>query len=107
MTDYPVCAGLDGEWQISSTAHKPDDIIISNNGQFSTRANIVEYLGSDMIVYASLGSQEFSCKTSSKTDLSVGDEFKFDIQPSSIHLFDRKDDKRVNLWKYFTYLTEA
>ena len=81
----------------ASLGVRPDDIIIDNNGQFSTKANIVEYLGSDMIVYASLGSQEFSCKTSSKTELSVGDEFKFNIQSSSIHLFDKKDDKRVNL----------
>jgi ABC-type sugar transport system ATPase subunit len=48
--------------------------------QSTCKANLVEYLGSDMIIYSSIGNQEFSCKLSSKIDVKAGDEFKFDIQ---------------------------
>ena len=62
---------------------------------FETKANLVEYLGSDMIIYSSIGGQDFSCKLSSKIDVKAGDNFKFDITPSSVHVFDNTTNKRV------------
>ena len=67
---------------------RPDDILISDKGKYSSLANLVEYLGSDMIIYSSIGDQEFSCKLSSKINLKAGDTFKFDISPSTVHIFD-------------------
>ncbi len=67
---------------------RPDDILISDKGEYSSLANLVEYLGSDMIIYSSIGGQEFSCKLSSKINLKAGDIFKFDISPSTVHIFD-------------------
>jgi len=75
---------------------RPDDIQISDSGSISCKANLVEYLGSDMIIYSSIGDQEFSCKLSSKIDVKAGDEFKFDIQPSLVHVFDNSSGKRLD-----------
>ena len=75
---------------------RPDDIQISDSGSISCKANLVEYLGSDMIIYSSIGDQEFSCKLSSKIDVKAGDEFKFDIQPSLVHVFDNSSGKRID-----------
>ena len=74
---------------------RPDDIQVNENGKYSSVANLVEYLGSDMIIYSSMGDQEFSCKLSSKTELKAGDTFKFDISPSSVHIFDNTTSNRV------------
>ncbi len=74
---------------------RPDDILISDQGEYSSLANLVEYLGSDMIIYSSVGGQEFSCKLSSKINLKAGDNFKFDISPSVLHIFDNTSGQRA------------
>ena len=79
----------------ASIGIRPDDIQITDRGKFESKANIVEYLGSDMIIYSSIGGQDFSCKLSSKIDVKAGDNFKFDITPSSIHVFDNNTNKKV------------
>ena len=80
----------------ASIGIRPDDIQISDSGSITCKANLVEYLGSDMIIYSSIGDQEFSCKLSSKIDIKAGDEFKFDIQPSLVHIFDNSSGKRLD-----------
>ena len=80
----------------ASIGIRPDDIQISDSGSIMCKANLVEYLGSDMIIYSSIGNQEFSCKLSSKIDVKAGDEFKFDIDPSLIHVFDNSSGKRLD-----------
>jgi ABC-type sugar transport system ATPase subunit len=80
----------------ASIGIRPDDIIISDSGSITCKANLVEYLGSDMIIYSSIGDQEFSCKLSSKIDVKAGDEFKVDIQPSLVHVFDNSSGKRLD-----------
>ena len=79
----------------ASLGIRPDDILISDNGQHTCVANLVEYLGSDMIIYSKIGDQEFSCKLSSKINLNAGDTFKFDISNTSVHLFDNTTGSRV------------
>ena len=74
---------------------RPDDILISEQGEYSSSANLVEYLGSDMIIYSSVGGQEFSCKLSSKINLKAGDNFKFDVSPSVLHIFDNTSGQRA------------
>ena len=81
--------------QDASIGVRPDDIQVNQNGKFETKANLVEYLGSDMIIYSSIGNQDFSCKLSSKIDVKAGDNFKFDIMSSSVHIFDNTTNKRV------------
>ena len=39
--------------QDASIGVRPDDIQVNQNGKFETKANLVEYLGSDMIIYSS------------------------------------------------------
>ena len=80
----------------ASIGIRPDDIQISDSGSIACKANLVEYLGSDMIIYSSIGDQEFSCKLSSKIDVKAGDEFKFNIQPSLVHVFDNSSGKRLD-----------
>jgi sn-glycerol 3-phosphate transport system ATP-binding protein len=80
----------------ASIGIRPDDMQISDIGSITCKANLVEYLGSDMIIYSSIGNQEFSCKLSSKIDVKAGDEFKFDIDPSLIHVFDNSSGKRLD-----------
>ena len=80
----------------ASVGIRPDDIQISDSGSISCKANLVEYLGSDMIIYSSIGDQEFSCKLSSKIDVKAGDEFKFDVEPSLVHIFDNSSGKRLD-----------
>ena len=79
----------------ASIGVRPDDIQISNNGQYNSVASLVEYLGSEMIIYSSIGDQQFSCKLSSKIELKSGDSFNFDINPSTVHLFDNTTGFRV------------
>jgi sn-glycerol 3-phosphate transport system ATP-binding protein len=74
---------------------RPDDIQISENGQYSSVANLVEYLGSEMIIYSTIGNQQFSCKLSSKIELKAGENFNFDIIPSTVHVFDNNTGLRV------------
>ena len=80
----------------ASIGIRPDDIQISDSGSITCKANLVEYLGSDMIIYSNMGDQEFSCKLSSEIDVKAGDEFKFDIQPSLVHIFDNSSGKRLD-----------
>ena len=80
----------------ASIGIRPDDIQISDSGSITCKVNLCEYLGFDMIIYSSIGDQEFSCKLSSKIDVKAGDEFKFDIQPSLVHVFDNSSGKRID-----------
>tara|TARA_Y100000996_G_C22315421_1_gene557995 strand:- start:288 stop:740 length:453 start_codon:yes stop_codon:yes gene_type:complete len=73
---------------------RPDDILVSDNGEYKSKANLVEYLGSDMIIYSIMDEQEFSVKLSSKINLKAGDTFKFDISPTQVHIFDSNTGKR-------------
>ena len=79
----------------ASIGVRPDDIQIIDNGQYSSVANLVEYLGSEMIIYSSIGDQQFSCKLSSKIELKAGDKFNFNINPSIVHVFDNTTGFRV------------
>jgi sn-glycerol 3-phosphate transport system ATP-binding protein len=79
----------------ASIGVRPDDIQIIDNGQYSSVANLVEYLGSEMIIYSSIGDQQFSCKLSSKIELKAGDSFNFNINPSIVHVFDNTTGYRV------------
>ena len=79
----------------ASIGVRPDDIQIIDNGQYSSVANLVEYLGSEMIIYSSIGDQQFSCKLSSKIELKAGDNFNFNINPSIVHVFDNTTGFRV------------
>ena len=81
--------------QDASIGVRPDDIHINQNGKFETKANLVEYLGSDMIIYSIIGDQDFICKLSSKIDVKSGDNFKFDILASSVNIFDNTSGKRI------------
>ena len=74
---------------------RPDDMIVSENGLYNCKANLVEYLGSDMIIYSSMDNQDFSLKLSSKIDLKADEIFKFDIPSSLLHIFDNSTDQRV------------
>ena len=74
---------------------RPDDMIVSENGLYNCKANLVEYLGSDMIIYSSMDNQDFSLKLSSKIDLKADENFKFDIPSSLLHIFDNSTDQRV------------
>ena len=74
---------------------RPDDIQIGENGQYNSVANLVEYLGSEMIIYSSIGDQQFSCKLSSKIELKAGENFNFDIIPNTVHVFDNNTGLRV------------
>ena len=74
---------------------RPDDIQIGENGQYNSVANLVEYLGSEMIVYSTIGNQQFSCKLSSKIELKAGENFNVDIIPSTVHVFDNNTGLRV------------
>ena len=80
----------------ASLGVRPDDIHLSEKGSITCKANLVEYLGSDMIIYSNIGDQEFSCKLSSKVELKPGDEFRFDVKPSLIHIFNNNSGKRLN-----------
>ena len=79
----------------ASIGVRPDDIQIIDNGQYSSVANLVEYLGSEMIIYSSIGDQQFSCKLSSKIELKAGDNFNFNINPGIVHVFDNTSGSRV------------
>ena len=79
----------------ASIGVRPDDIQIIDNGQHSSVANLVEYLGSEMIIYSSIGDQQFSCKLSSKIELKAGDNFNFNINQSNVHVFDNTTGSRV------------
>ena len=79
----------------ASIGIRPDDIQIIDNGQYCSVANLVEYLGSEMIIYSSIGDQQFSCKLSSKIELKAGDNFNFNINPSIVHVFDNTTGSRV------------
>ena len=74
---------------------RPDDMIVSENGLYNCKANLVEYLGSDMIIYSSMDNQDFSLKLSSKIDLKADENFKFDIPPKLLHIFDNSTNQRV------------
>ena len=79
----------------ASIGVRPDDIQIIDNGKYSSLANLVEYLGSEMIIYSSIGDQQFSCKLSSKIELKAGDNFNFNINSSIVHVFDNTTGSRV------------
>jgi len=91
---------LDGDLQIpinTSSTHRgpvtlglrPDDLLVSNqDGQFEGQVNVLEPLGSETLVYVSVGGKELIAKASGRTPPELGSTIKLNAAPENMHLFD-------------------
>ena len=64
-------------------------------GQIAGNVELVESLGADTLIYASVGNGaktgvQLVARQSARTSLHVGDAVGLDIAPSSYHLFNRE-----------------
>lgn len=97
---------LDGEEHKMILGIRPDDIKITENGNFKTRINIMEILGNEAIVYTDFaenndGSKESDTslviKVPGRIEAKKGEDITITLPPEKIHFFenDEKDEKSL------------
>nr|WP_306269110.1 sn-glycerol-3-phosphate ABC transporter ATP-binding protein UgpC [Pararhizobium sp. IMCC3301] len=91
---------LEGGWQVPVAAGsqqagpvtlglRPDDLRVSEeDGQFEGQVSILEPLGSETLVYVSIGKQELIARASGRTPPKLGATVKLSAEPDNMHLFD-------------------
>ncbi len=97
---------LDGEEHKMILGIRPDDIKITENGNFKTRINIMEILGNEAIVYTDFGENNDGSKESDtslvikvpgRIEAKKGEDITITLPPEKIHFFenDEKDEKSL------------
>ncbi len=97
---------LDGEEHMMILGIRPDDIKITENGNFKTRINIMEILGNEAIVYTDFGENNDGSKESDtslvikvpgRIEAKKGEDITITLPPEKIHFFenDEKDEKSL------------
>lgn len=68
---------------------RPDDLLVSDqDGPFQGVVNVVEPLGSETLVYVSVGDRELIAKASGRTPPQLGSTIRLSAEPDNMHLFD-------------------
>lgn len=115
----PAMNTLDGEWEgsnvslsngsvLSLPGHvtdtkrsvvlgiRPDDLIVTDSDSiFSGTVNVLEPLGSETLVYVSVGDVEVVAKASGRTPPHVNDTVSLSAAADNMHLFDAASGDRI------------
>ncbi len=66
---------------------------------FEVDVEVVEPMGSEVIVYISLGDEKMVARVDSHTGAKIGEKMKVVLNQNKCHLFDKKTEKRITLRK--------
>jgi multiple sugar transport system ATP-binding protein len=83
-----AASGLDGFIGV-----RPENVLVrsAGSGQLAGQVELVESLGADTLIYASVGSGvQLVARQNERSTLHPGDSVGLDIAPASFHLFDRQ-----------------
>src|SRR5690606_39203356 len=81
---------------------RPDDI--HDDSQFIRSApdatiraqvKVLELMGSETLIYFTLGNQEIAARVDSRNDLKINDTIELAIDMSKVHFFDKDAEKRI------------
>ena len=73
---------------------RPEDLSISRGG-FPTKTEVVELLGSELIVYGNVDSQRIVIKIKERLQISEGQELALSIDEAHCHFFDPESSERI------------
>ncbi len=79
---------------------RPEDLIPNKNGEIVIQINILEPIGSSTIMHGKLKNSEIKIISMVQgliNQKDIQNESSFSISPDSVHLFDRKSGKRINV----------
>ncbi|MFK8036099.1 MAG: ABC transporter ATP-binding protein [Hyphomicrobiales bacterium] len=69
---------------------RPDDLLVTNEkGLFEGKVNVLEPLGTETLVYVSVGGQELIAKASGRTPPELGASVNLSVDPDNMHMFDK------------------
>ncbi len=93
---------LNGSLEAAETANgiytvgvRPEDILVSPQGQFSFSVEVVETLGNEKVVIGVTGSgEQITARCRPDVDIHPGGELHFDVRMNKIHLFSVQGDER-------------
>jgi len=83
---------------------RPEHIVLQSgeSGQryepLSTKIIVSELTGSDMLLYSSIGDQEFIAQVESRSSVSPGEEVVLGFEMDSAHFFDAENGKRIKAY---------
>jgi len=87
--DRPVTIGIRPEHVVTG------ELVSSAPLQFETTVDLVEPMGSDTLVYAQLGPENFRIRMDGQATVKAGDTLAIGIDPSRASLFDSKTEDRL------------
>ena len=74
---------------------RPEDILVSCQGQFSFSVEVVETLGNEKVVIGVTGTgEQITARCRPDVDIHPGGELQFDVRMTKIHLFSVHGDER-------------
>lgn len=69
---------------------RPDDLLVSEEkGLFEGKVNVLEPLGTETLVYVTVGGQELIAKASGRTPPELGSSVNLSVDPDNMHMFDK------------------
>ena len=74
---------------------RPEDCVVADKG-FVVKTDVVELLGSELIVYAVYGDQRLVFKTSAKRDIRAEQDITLSCDAERVHFFDPETTERIH-----------
>lgn len=75
---------------------RPDDLLVTaEKGLFEGTVNVLEPLGTETLVYVSVGEQELIAKASGRTPPALGETVNLSVDPDNMHMFDAETGKTL------------
>ena len=78
---------------------RPEHVSVDDNGEIEAMVDLVELIGSESIIFASIGDKKIQSKTGVVTGFGIGSKIKFHFEMDFCHFFDSKTEARIKVQK--------
>ncbi len=76
---------------------RPENVSEVADGEVKAKVDLVELIGSESIIFASIGDKKLQAKTGTNVNLKIGDEATLAFDMKSCHFFDVESEKRIKI----------
>ncbi len=74
---------------------RPEDITISEEGQFIFESEVVEPMGNEIFLYFNVSGNQFVSRTNIQKEIKAGESIKIFFNTDKLHFFDRETEKAI------------
>ncbi len=76
---------------------RPENVSEAADGEVKAQVDLVELIGSESIIFASIGEKKLQAKTGTNVSLKIGDEATLSFDMKACHFFDVETENRIKI----------